>query len=303
MIEMIGNVQLNSNQIESDLYDAEQDKVDHLIRIFEQNEKTDLNTVICENQDYFYLKNLFYGREAILSAMDIDRNKSVLEIGAGCGALTGRLCETAGDVVCVDRSSLRSRVNALRHQSCENLELYAGKYKDINVELKKKFDVILLVGIMEENDVYGNSEMSLSAFIMTFSDYLTEGGCMYLAVDNRMGMHYLSGGKRMTDMKYFEAFDEDMHARYTKSELDTIVKDSGFYIDRWIYPYPNYIFPNSFYTDKRMPRPGELAEQVPDFENNHLYLFQENKLADMLIKEKIYDRFATSFLVQIRKAD
>lgn len=308
MVETIGRVQLNLEYAVQTLCDTEQEKVRELLQML--TDDADINMLVRGQSDYFYLKNLFYGREAITAAMDIGEGQRVLEVGAGCGAVTGRLCAQADSVVCVDWSAERSRINALRHQNCDNLTVYAGDYTRISETLKASelYDVITLIGTVEEKLVYTDSaeerlNLDLSAYLQLFGKNLADGGCIYAAVDNSMGMRYLSGGKRADDTEYFQSFKDTAHSRYTKAELVQAVEGCGFEVEKWIYPYPDYVFPTSFYTDARMPKPGELSEQVPDFESNHLFLFQEGRLYDMLIRENVYDRFATSYLVKLRRAE
>ena len=45
--------------------------------------------------------------------MDISKSDSLLEIGAGCGAITGALAREARDVTCIDLSKRRSLIKCL----------------------------------------------------------------------------------------------------------------------------------------------------------------------------------------------
>ena len=302
MSETIGRVQLNTDQNAAEPVDEEHAVVEQLLRRLEADPDTDLNALIQEYKNLFYLKNLFYGRETIVTALDIGRTDRVLEVGSGCGAVTGKLCEAAGLVTCVDMSSDRSRVNAIRHKNLDNLGILVGDYAGISASLTEKYNVITMLGTPEENRVYKGFSWDLRMYIDTFGKNLAEGGCMYLALDNKLGMRYLSGGKRETDRQYFQAINTNDNTRYTKHDIERIVEECGYTVDRWIYPYPDHILPRTFYTDDRLPKRGELSEQIQDFESNHLYLFSEGDLYNELIDAGIYDAFATSFLVRIRKA-
>ena len=48
--------------------------------------------------------------------MPITKEDRVLEIGAGCGAITGTLAAKAGSVDCIELSRSRSLVNATRQR-------------------------------------------------------------------------------------------------------------------------------------------------------------------------------------------
>ena len=53
-------------------------------------------------------------RENILSWYPLKETDSVLEIGAGCGAITGMLCRKAGHVTSVELSKRRADINYAR---------------------------------------------------------------------------------------------------------------------------------------------------------------------------------------------
>ncbi len=49
-------------------------------------------------------------RENIVDWLPMDKNAKVLEIGSGCGAITGKLAEKAGSVTCVELSKKKRGV-------------------------------------------------------------------------------------------------------------------------------------------------------------------------------------------------
>ena len=55
-------------------------------------------------------------RTNILCWYPFSKKDSVLEIGAGCGAITGMLCEKAGHVTSVELSKRRSEINFERNR-------------------------------------------------------------------------------------------------------------------------------------------------------------------------------------------
>ncbi len=65
-------------------------------------------------------------RGNIVSWLPITKEDKVLEIGAGCGAITGALAKKAGSVTCVELSRQRSLVNAYRNEDCDNVTIPSG---------------------------------------------------------------------------------------------------------------------------------------------------------------------------------
>lgn len=71
---------------------------------------------------------------------DFKKEGSLLEIGAGCGAISGLFCERVSRVAAIDLSKRRSTINAYRNKEHDNLEIYVGNFEDI--QLEEKFDYV-----------------------------------------------------------------------------------------------------------------------------------------------------------------
>lgn len=71
-------------------------------------------------------------RENILSWYPLKKADSVLEIGAGCGAITGMLCRKAGHVTSVELSKRRADINYARNRDKENLTIMVGNLNDMD---------------------------------------------------------------------------------------------------------------------------------------------------------------------------
>ena len=75
-----------------------------------------------------------------------------MEIGAGCGALTGLLCDKCKKVTAVELSKRRATAAQLRCREKDNLEVIVGNLNDI--EFGEKFDYITLIGVLEYQGTY-----------------------------------------------------------------------------------------------------------------------------------------------------
>ena len=84
--------------------DVEED----IVRYIAQNRPEDYEKVIYENLDwavYYHLSNV---RRNLLNWYPFKKEGSVLEIGAGCGAITGLLCDKCQKVTAVELSKRRA---------------------------------------------------------------------------------------------------------------------------------------------------------------------------------------------------
>ena len=71
-------------------------------------------------------------RENILNWYPFKKDGSCLEIGSGCGAITGLLCKRLAKVVSVELSKRRAEINFARHSHLENLEIRVGNQNDMD---------------------------------------------------------------------------------------------------------------------------------------------------------------------------
>ncbi len=71
----------------------------------------------------------------------------VLEIGAGCGAITRYLGEVAGSVTAIEPSPRRARVAAKRCEDLSGVRVVVDNLEAF--ETTARFDVVTLIGVLE----------------------------------------------------------------------------------------------------------------------------------------------------------
>ena len=121
--EKIGNVVLDySHYPEQDFYcdGASEDALLELVKTIPPREYPQEIYKAASWEVLYHLSDL---RENIVGWLPVDKSMKVLEIGSGCGAITGSLAQKAGSVTCVDLSKKRSLINAYRgiQQICPRL--------------------------------------------------------------------------------------------------------------------------------------------------------------------------------------
>ena len=133
--EKIGNVVLDySHYPEQDFYcdGASEDALLELVKTIPPREYPQEINKAASWEVLYHLSDL---RENIVGWLPVDKSMKVLEIGSGCGAITGSLAQKAGSVTCVDLSKKRSLINAYRHQDCDNVTIHVGNFSDIEPDL------------------------------------------------------------------------------------------------------------------------------------------------------------------------
>ena len=193
MEEKIGKVILDTTCYPGkDLYSdgAIEDEMLAISRDFAPEE---FNRVISERKSWPILYHFSHIRENILSWIPFTGEEKVLEIGSGCGAVTGALCERAKEVTCIELSMKRSKINAYRHQDQDNLKILVGNFQEIEKNLTEKYDYITLIGVFEYGESYIRSENPYVDFLRIISKHLKPDGKIILAIENRLGLKYWAG--------------------------------------------------------------------------------------------------------------
>ncbi len=305
MEEYIGKVKLILDYYKGEDAYSDGEIEDEILDIVKNCEGGDYGSIIKERQKWPILYHLSDLRGNIVKSMPIESTDEILEIGAGCGAVTAALCGMGKKLDCVDLSKKRSMINAYRNKNAENVSIYVGNFQDIEPELPK-YDVITLIGVLEYAASYIKAEKPYEAFLRIAKKHLKPGGRIYLAIENRFGMKYWAGCQEDHLGGLFRGIDgyrpEDGVQTFGRKELEGIFKAAGFDNTNFYYPYPDYKFPMSVYSDSYLPKKGWLVNNNMNFDRSKVYLFEESRVYDQIIDEGNYAFFANSFLVEAAEA-
>lgn len=88
---------------------------------------------------------------------------------------------------------------------------------------------------------------------------------------------------------------------FTRDGLIKIAKKCGFLDISMYYPYPDYKFMTTLYSDDRLPGKGELSSNLRNFDRERLQLFDEKLVFDTLIKEGQFPLFSNSYMLLLGK--
>ena len=300
---MINKVQIDTTHYPGeDLY-SDGIIEDRILKLVQDNPVENFNQVITAEKDWAVLYHLSKVRENIVEWLPITKEDSVLEIGAGCGAITGALCKKAQAVECIDLSKKRSLINATRNSEANNLTIKLGNFQDVAKSIDKKYDWITLIGVFEYGNSYINSKTPFVDFLKMIKAMLSTKGRLVIAIENRLGLKYFAGCTEDHSGKFFdglEGYRDGGHAEtFSKKELRKILHDSGFENERFYYPYPDYKLPLSIYSDAYLPKVGELSNNLNNFDRQRLQVFDEDKVFDSVIEAGLFGELSNSFLVVV----
>lgn len=296
----VGNIILDLKQYSGQDQYSDGDVEDELLQIVKDNK--DYDEILSKCDDFAIYYHLAKEREFIVEVMDISKQDDVLEIGAGCGAITGALADKAKHVSCIDLSKRRSLINAYRHKDYRNISIQVCNYEDSADT--GKYDVITLIGVLEYAGYYIHAQDPHVAFLTDIKQKLKKGGRIYIAIENRLGVKYFSGCKEDhlgMEFEGIEGYSDPGKARtFSYHELNALFKECGFSEMEFYYPYPDYKFPSEIFSDSYYPRKGNGFKKSSNYSSARNEYFDEIKFMNSLRMEDEFRIFSNSFLVCIR---
>ena len=219
-------------------------------------------------------------RENILNWYDIKPNSTILELNANYGEITGLLCKKANKVIAVEKSLKFSKIIEKRYANEENLELIVGNLD--NIEIKEKFDYIVIVGIAKE----------LEKYVEYAKKHLKDDGIILIAVNNKFGV------KSWISLKEENKVIDNDYVAISKNKIDKILNGLN---TRYYYPLPDYKLPNIIYTSKYIPSLADIDRDLT-YKDEDVNFKEVDALREIIKDEptKFFD-FANSFFIEVSR--
>lgn len=208
-------------------------------------------------------------------------------------------------------SYLRANIIAWLPVEKEDTVLYIGDRQDVIAEkLSEMSEHISCIPWDREVSVSGNYDYIINIgaapleATRVFAGCLTEKGKLILAAENAYGLKYLAGAKEISSREYFGGVEGLPQSEgCTREAIEAILQEAGFAWQQFYYPFPDYQFAMSIYSDEYLPKQGELIDQVGNFDMERLVLFDEAKAADMMIARGKFKEFSNAYLVVAGKEE
>ena len=303
MVEEIGKVKLDYSRYPGEDFYCDGKVEDEILDIVKNLSPVEYGGVIEERKSWPILYHLSPLRENIVDWIPMKKSDRVLEVGSGCGALTGALSRKAGSVTCVDLSKKRSLINAYRHSECENVTIHVGNFKDIEPDLPRDFDYICLIGVFEYGQSYIGGETPFHDFLKTLMSHLAKSGRIVIAIENKYGLKYFAGCKEDHLGTWFSGIENYADGggvrTFSRRGLEKIFKSCGVKESNFYYPYPDYKFMTTLYSDAYLPGKGELSNNLRNFDRDRMLLFDEKSAFDGIAEDGLFPIFANSFVAVI----
>ena len=208
----------------------------------------------------------FYpARSNIVRGLDLPPDARVLEIGAGCGAVTRYLGESCALVDALEPVQARAEVARARCADLPGVDVSVGLLDD--VPAVAAYDVVVVIGVLEYVGAGTPDLTPYRTFLDEVASRLVDGGTLVLAIENRLGVKYLVGSPEDHTNRVFdsiEGYPRGGKARtFTRRELESLMRASGLDPVTRV-AFPDYKLPRVVFGD--LPdRTRSLLHRIPEF--------------------------------------
>lgn len=178
--------------------------------------------------------------------------RSVLEIGAGCGAITRSLGEAGARVLALEGSPRRARICRKRTRDLPAVDVVCERFGDF--EPQGQFDVVTLIGVLEYAAIYGNTGQPHLDMLRQARRHLKPGGVLLIAIENQLGLKYFAGALEDHLGEPFYGIESHYRAgqpaTFGRRELQAMITDAGFAHQVMMAPFPDYKLPTVVVTEE-----------------------------------------------------
>jgi GT2 family glycosyltransferase/SAM-dependent methyltransferase len=175
------------------------------------------------------------------------RSADVLEVGAGCGAITRYLGELGARVVALEGSPRRARAARSRARELANVSVVAEQFDAFR--WPRAFDVVTLIGVFEYAGRFEPGPDPWVSMLARAREHLTDGGLLLLAIENQLGLKYLLGAAEdhlgVTGYGIESQYQPGEPRTFGWRRLSEVLTRAGFGARTVLLPLPDYKLPRS----------------------------------------------------------
>lgn len=176
----------------------------------------------------------------------------ILEVGAGCGAITRYLGECGADVLALEGSPRRASIARSRTRDIEKVTVLAEKFDDFQTD--HQFDVITLIGVLEYANLFTLAPCPALAMLKRVYSLLKPEGKLIVAIENQLGLKYFAGapedhvGQPMYGIE--GRYIKNQPQTFGRKVLSEMLELSGYASSRFFAPFPDYKLAVSIITEQ-----------------------------------------------------
>lgn len=181
----------------------------------------------------------------------------------------------------------------------KNIEIEQVSIRDMKIE--GQYDYITLIGTYEYAPIVIKSYVE---FLKVLKQHLKENGKILLAIDNRIGVKYLSGAKSKCYSRIFEGIEGKIDHSKTnlllKNELIKFIEAAEFKNYKFYYPLPDYTETCSIFTDDFLPEANNSKIVYPlHYDEGSNIIYNEINVLKQICDINQFTNFTNSYFIEI----
>lgn len=184
--------------------------------------------------------------------------RRVLEVGAGCGAITRFLGESGAEVLALEGTARRARIARERSRDLPNVAVVVEDF--FRFECIQRFDVITLIGVLEYAATFSDAPDPFAALLSRCRALLEPDGVLVLAIENQLGLKYFAGapedhvGRPVHGLE--DSYSRGQAKTFGAHQLRHMLATAGFEGTTTLAPFPDYKLPVSIVSEAGFKHPG-----------------------------------------------
>lgn len=274
-----------------------------ILELFEKEETLDeIDNFIKDNPSWPIRYHLSKDRENILNWYEFEKDSKILEIGAGCGAVTGTLLNNDIEVTAVELTKRRADIIRERFKNNPKLTVIDGNIH--KQKLNIKYDYITLIGVLEYAGRFTQGETPFQSMLEETRTLLNKKGKLIIAIENKLGLKYWRGASEDHTDILFESLQDypnyDGIRTFSKKEITELLELAGYRNIKFYYPVPDYKFCYEIFSEDYIPSKNHKVSSSlfpsPHPSTNY-QLFDEQRVANTIQNAGLFEEFSNSFLI------
>lgn len=205
-------------------------------------------------------------RANVLRGLRLPEGIRVLEVGAGCGAVTRFLGDQGFQVDAVEGSTSRAALARARCADLDNVRIISADFHQLHLP-DEGYDLVLFVGVLEYAERFASGGLSSRGAVIRMltnaTTALAPDGKIIIAIENRLGAKYLAGWPEDhlgTSWSGVAGYPAGAAAKsgirtFDQAEWESIFGELDLE-HRSFFPLPDYKLPEAFVSDRGHLAPG-----------------------------------------------
>ena len=260
-------------------------KIDDEIQMLLKEHRGNIREILADNERLDLLYALSAQREMLLEWYDFEPEGELLQIGADYGAMTGLYRTSVKQVTVLDSDEEALKTVELRYPGAANIryeENTLTEYAKRAAVEGRRYQYVVFAGTLE---------IPYEENIAAAKSLLEPDGVLIVASANPFGMKYLAGTRLERNA-------------LTKKRLTEILEGAGQGPDgenegysKFYYPMPDYRVPISIYSERYLPKKGDLTRVTPAYDYPQYHMMDMGEKFDAVCEAGVFELYANSYLV------